>query len=436
MKGAGHSAFCGFFTITVPCICQAPTTTPTASTEGTWHLACYDTYKAWQPHHLHALCLIQPCIFFTAMAPWIKLSIAKPLPTISEAMEDILEDKTSSSKGNVCLSPDSCTGEDYLQSICQLARPAFPLSLESKRNIQGTEKQAMLHSGHRISSLSETPQIIGPKCKLTDPLPNLMSSERNSFILDRSQTYSSSRADPLEELYTESQKTRQWRCSEGSKDTSISSLQHGCPGASLATPAGKPRIEQGAVGFPRLLSPRPTQRESSCPDLKSLKIQGRRPPLQGSPSQKAKDPISIHGKSIWLYAPRENLLGAKMLRSSPRGQQPWNVVEPPEKEQLKSCLYSKRDVSSKGGCLGHFCFDPKATSRHWISEYQCAWKEAKERASLLPAIAESGIWESWKKKTHTLSFPLLESSLAFVHGAECLFTNCIHCTLSRWQGDF
>ncbi|KAJ6667881.1 hypothetical protein lerEdw1_016202 [Lerista edwardsae] len=325
----------------------------------------------------------------SAMAPWIKLSIAKPLPTISEAVEDILEDKTSSSKGNVCMSPDSCTGEDYLQSICQLARPAFSLSLESKWKVQDTEKRAMLHSGHQISNLPETPQIIVPKYKLTDPLPNLMSSERNGFVLDCSQTYSSSRADPLEELYTESQKTRQWRCSDGSENTSISSLQHSCHGASLATPPEKTRTEQGAVGFPRLPSPRPIQRESSCPDLKSLKIQGRMPPLQGTSSQKEKDPLSIHGKPIWLYTPRENALGAKMLRSSPRGQQPLNVVAPPERERLKSCIYTKRDVSGKEGCLGQFSFDPKATSRHWISEYQCAWKEAKVRASLLPAIAES-----------------------------------------------
>lgn len=333
-------------------------------------------------------CLKIPCIFFTAMAPWIKLNIAKPLPTISEALEDLLEDKSSSSKGNVCLSPDSCTGEDYLQSICQLARPAFPPPQENKCKVQDLENQAIMHSGHRITNVPEAPKIT-PKYKLTDALPNLVYSERNGFIISHVQTYSSSRVDPLEELYTESQKTHQWRCLDGSENLRIDSSQHSCHGARFVLPPEKIRA---VVGFPRLPSPRPIQRETSCPDLKSLRNQGRMPPLQSAPHQKLKDPLMINGKSIWLYAPRENPLGIKMLRPSQRGQRPLDDTISPDKEQLKSCTFNKnvkRGVSSKDGCLGHFYINPKDTSRHWISEYQSAWKEAKLRAGLLPAIAES-----------------------------------------------
>ncbi|XP_066474318.1 uncharacterized protein [Tiliqua scincoides] len=323
------------------------------------------------------------------MAPWIKLSIAKPLPTINEALEDLPEDKTNSSKGNVCLSPDSCTGEDYLQSICQLARPAFPLPSESKH--KGIDKRAMLYSGHRASNRPETPQMV-PKYKLTDSLPNLVLPGKNGFIFDHVQTYSSSRADPLEELYTESQKTHQWRCLDGNENTSIDSSPHSCRGTSLAMPPEKMRADLAVIGFPRLPSPRPMQRETSCPDLKSLRNEGKMPSLQTAPHQKEKDPLMINGKSIWLYVPRENPLGAQMLRSPQRGQQPLNVTSSLDKEQLKSYTLNKnvkRKVGSKDSCLGHFYTDPKATSRHWISEYQCAWKEAKVRAGLLPAIAEA-----------------------------------------------
>uniref|UniRef100_A0A670IBC8 Uncharacterized protein n=1 Tax=Podarcis muralis TaxID=64176 RepID=A0A670IBC8_PODMU len=178
------------------------------------------------------------------MAPRIRLNIAKPLPTISEALEDILDDITSNTKGfgNACTSPDSSSGEDYLQSICQLARPTFPVLPESQRKVQDTEKLGMLHNSHRVFSLSETPKMVS-RYKITDILPNVRTFERNSSILDRIKTYSSSKVDPLEELYTETERTHQWRYPNGSENTDHS--QHNFQGIGVSEPQEKAMEKPG-----------------------------------------------------------------------------------------------------------------------------------------------------------------------------------------------
>ncbi|XP_053232934.1 uncharacterized protein LOC128407929 [Podarcis raffonei] len=326
------------------------------------------------------------------MAPRIRLNIAKPLPTISEALEDILDDITSNTKGfgNACTSPDSSSGEDYLQSICQLARPTFPVLPESQRKVQDTEKLGMLHNSHRVFSLSETPKMVS-RYKITDILPNARTFERNSSILDRIKTYSSSKVDPLEELYTEAERTHRWRYPNGSENTDHS--QHNFQGISVSEPREKAMEKPGAVSFPRLPSPRPMQRENSCPELKSLRNQGKMPALESSPYQKETDPLIVNGKSIWLHPPRETPPDTKILRYSQRGQQTLKAAAFPEREQQpKPSIYDhnvKGEVSKRAGCVGYFHVDKRNTSCDWISEYQSAWKEAKVRACLLPAIAES-----------------------------------------------
>ncbi|XP_053144154.1 uncharacterized protein LOC128341733 [Hemicordylus capensis] len=328
------------------------------------------------------------------MAPRIRLNIGKPLPTINEALEDILEEKTSNTKGvgNVYMCPHSCSGEDYLQSICQLARPTFPLPLlESKRKAQDTDKLGVLHHSKMVFNLPETPKIMS-KCKLTDTLPNLKSLERNCFILDHIKTDSNSKANPLEEMYTKDQKTHQWGRSYGSENTGPVYPQYICYGTHLSIPQEKTIEKQDVVDFPRLLSPRPVQRENSCPELKSLKNHARMPTLKNGPNQNENDPLIVNGKSIWLYAPRENPLDAKILRPSQRGQQTLKGAAFLEREHLKPSLLNpnvKKEMNNREGYMEYFYIDQKATSRHWISEYQCAWKEAKVRACLLPAIAES-----------------------------------------------
>ncbi|XP_061473280.1 uncharacterized protein LOC133380291 isoform X2 [Rhineura floridana] len=327
------------------------------------------------------------------MAPRIRLNIAKPLPTISEALEDILDDITSNTKdfGNACMSPDSCSGEDYLQSICQLARPTFLVLPESKRKVQDIEKLGMLHNSHRVFNLSETPKMVS-RYKIIDILPSVRTLERNSFILDRIKAYSSSKADPLEELYAEAEKTRWWSYPNGSNNTHLDYSQHDFHGASLSEPQVKTLEEPVDVTLPRLPSPRPMQRENSSPELRSLKNQGRMLTLESGPNQKENDPLIVNGKSIWLHPPRETPVGAKSLRSSQREQQTLKAAASPDKERPKPSIYNhnvKGQVSNREGSVRYFTIDQRNASCDWISEYQSAWKEAKVRACLLPAIEES-----------------------------------------------
>lgn len=311
------------------------------------------------------------------MAPRLKLNIANPLPTISEAREDIKDDISSNAKGfgNVYTSSDSCCGEDYLQSICQLARPPFPAPPQSKHKVQD------VGNDHKASNQSETRKI-AQSYQLTDTPPHVMSLERFNFIFNGvKKAYSNSRADPLEELYTESQKTHQERRPKSSEDVGAADNSQ-----------YKNLEKHNAVSFPTLPFPRPVQTEDSCPEIKTPKIQGRMPTLECCPRQKENDTLIINGKSISLPQSRKNALGAKFLRYLQRGQQPLKIATGPEKEQLKFSIYKQNmngELMIRGGDMGYFHIDPNATNHHWISKYQCAWKEAKVKVCLLPAIAES-----------------------------------------------
>ncbi|XP_042303822.1 uncharacterized protein LOC121920728 [Sceloporus undulatus] len=324
------------------------------------------------------------------MAPRIRLNLAKPLPTISEAFEDMLEDITSSTKGfgNVYMSPDSCSGEDYLESICQLARSSFPVPPENKHKVQDADKRGMLHNSPKILNMSETTKMVP-----IYTLPNVMSLERNSFILDCFKTYSCPFVDPLEELYTEAQKTPQWRCHNGCETTGTESLKHHFHATSPFTVQEKTLEKQDAVSFfPRLPSQKLLQRGDSCPEFKILKNQGRMQTLANSPNKKGNYFLSVSSKSAWLQLPTETPLGSKVLRSSQNGQQALKAAAFPEREQLKSFKHSQKGKGEENNREGHGRYFPlgqRVTTFDWISEYQSAWKAAKVRACLLPAIAES-----------------------------------------------
>lgn len=320
------------------------------------------------------------------MAPRIRLNIAKSLPTIIEAREDTLEDTMSNTKTleNICVGPDCSSGEDYLRSFCRLAKPTVP-GIQQK--IQDVDKVEMLRSGHRGSNVSETLRAT-PRSKVASTLLGVLSLQRNDHV----KTYSHSRADLLEELYTDAQKTHYWRCPNSNDRAIFDRSGHGGHGTSLSKLQGKNTDKNDAIGFPRLPSPRPMQRGNSCPELKSLQTQGQMPALEHGPSQKENNPLGINGKLIWLHPPQEKSASANILRRSQRGQPPLNAAVGPEKQQLKPFVFNqniKREASNTEGCLGFFHNSQKATTRHWISEYQCAWKEAKLKACLLPAISES-----------------------------------------------
>ncbi|KAH0629817.1 hypothetical protein JD844_012217 [Phrynosoma platyrhinos] len=324
------------------------------------------------------------------MAPRIRLNLAKPLPTISEVFEDMLEDITSNTKGfgNVYMSPDSCSGEDYLESICQLARSSFPVPPESKHKVQDVDKHGMLHNSPEVLNMSETTKMVPMYT-----LPNVMSLEQNSFLLDCLKTYSCPIVDPLEELYTEAQKTPRWRCHNGCEITDSESLKHQFHGTSPFSVQEKTLEKQVVVSFfPRIPSPRLLQTGDSCIEFKNVKNQGRMQTLANSPNKKRNELLRVNGKSVWLQLPTETPLGSKVLRSSQNGQQALKAAAFLEREQLKSFKHSQKGKGEENNSEGHGRYFPlgqRVTTFDWISEYQNAWKAAKVRACLLPAIAES-----------------------------------------------
>ncbi|XP_020638381.3 uncharacterized protein LOC110073477 [Pogona vitticeps] len=321
------------------------------------------------------------------MAPRIRLNLAKPLPTISEAFEEVLEDITSNTKsfGNVYLSSDSCSGEEnYLQSVYQQARPAFLVPPENKHKIQDINKSRKLHNNYRVLKFSETPKMVS---RYT--LPNMLLLERQCFVLDCIKTYSSSNMDPLD---TDTQKNHRWRCPKGYENTDNDDAKHNFHGISLGTPQEKVIEKHDLVSlFPRIPSPRPPPKEDGGQELRNLKNQDKMQTLKSNPNQKENELLIVNGKSIWLHPPKEAALGAKVMRSQ-RGQPTVKTATCSEREKVKSSIYipdSKREASSREHHVQFFHSDQPAANLDWLSEYQSAWKEAKMRACLLPAIAES-----------------------------------------------
>uniref|UniRef100_A0A8C3JCK8 Uncharacterized protein n=1 Tax=Calidris pygmaea TaxID=425635 RepID=A0A8C3JCK8_9CHAR len=105
------------------------------------------------------------------MAPRIRLSLSKPLPTIRETHEEAMEDSTSNPKriGSTAASPDSYSSDDYVQSICHLARPTFPGLPESIRKVQDRKTLKTLDDRSWSPSQQET-----SKCKLSDFISNVV----------------------------------------------------------------------------------------------------------------------------------------------------------------------------------------------------------------------------------------------------------------------
>nr|XP_008164664.1 uncharacterized protein LOC101937742 [Chrysemys picta bellii]XP_008164665.1 uncharacterized protein LOC101937742 [Chrysemys picta bellii]XP_023959467.1 uncharacterized protein LOC101937742 [Chrysemys picta bellii] len=330
------------------------------------------------------------------MAPRIRLTISKPLPTICETQEEVLEDVTSNAKGfgSFSIDSDSCSSDDYLQSICHLARPTFPVLPEN-----GVfQDKKVLETLQRVSwfpKLAVAQQVI-PKCKLTNIFSDMMSLEKISLVLDNAKLYPCTRADPLEQLYAQAEKTRHYRGSVYGESSSTDDSQHRGDEIHPSTPQEKTTEKQDLAGvfrFPRLPSPRPTERENSCPEQKCLISNKIMAVSENDQTQKENCTIFIDGKRIWPHPPREKQQGNKGLSCPLRRQcAVFRTAGGTEKEEeLKSSSDNKTvkgEVLNKQRYPQCFQVDKKAMIHSWISECKCAWKGAKVKGCLLPAIAE------------------------------------------------
>lgn len=306
-----------------------------------------------------------------------------------------MEDSASNLKhtGSTAASPDSYSSDDYIQSICHLARPTFPGLPESSRKVQDRKTLKTLEDRSWSPSLGRTQQETS-KCKLTDfisnvvPLGKVTPAEADVW----------SREDPLAQIYTHAGKLCSSKASSYGKSSSMgySQCNSSSPHSELHPPTtkekdpGKPNLLQ-VFSFPRLPSPRPVQKEAVCSELKYLRgDEGA--VLGGNHSQKENGPVFITSEELSPCSARGKLLGSPALRGSVRRQGCLlNTAGTNEKEGRENSHCDENvmdDVPAKQRYSKCFQAAKKATIHNWISEHRCIWKEAKVKACLLPAIAE------------------------------------------------
>ncbi|KYO20362.1 hypothetical protein Y1Q_0010882 [Alligator mississippiensis] len=216
-----------------------------------------------------------------AMAPRLRLNITKPLPTICETHEELQEDLSSNARslGSLSTNSDLCSSEDYLQSICQLARPTFPAIPENHPRVRD---KTTLQEDRRCPKPAVMPRAI-PKCQLTNIISNIMSLEKVHLVCEEGKPYPCSGDDPLEKLYAQAGKTHHYKGPASSESLSADYSQSSPYNTSSDEthlvdsqdkPTKKPNLPR-IFSFPRLPSPGPVQREDRFPELKSLKISER-----------------------------------------------------------------------------------------------------------------------------------------------------------------
>ncbi|XP_014803202.1 PREDICTED: uncharacterized protein LOC106891269 [Calidris pugnax] len=326
-----------------------------------------------------------------AMAPRIRLSLSKPLPTIRETHEEAMEDSTSNPKriGSTAASPDSYSSDDYVQSICHLARPTFPGFPESIRKVQDRKTLKTLDDKSWSPSQQET-----SKCKLSDfisnvvPLGKVTPAEGDFW----------SREDPLAQIYTQAGKLCSSKASlyGKSSSTGYSQCNSSSPDSEVHPPTmkgkatGNPNLQR-VLSFPRLPSPRPVQKEGVCSELRYLR-RAEGAVFGSNQSQKETGSMFVTSEEPSLCSARGKLLGNPVLRCSVRKQSCLFSTEGTDEKEGRETSQSDQNlaggVPTKQRYPESFQGAKKAMIHNWISEHRCLWKEAKLKACLLPAIAE------------------------------------------------
>ncbi|XP_030636880.1 uncharacterized protein LOC115817875 [Chanos chanos] len=266
------------------------------------------------------------------MRPRSRLLAKRGLPTIREGSEELVQDLNQTNSQHT-------STQDYFLSICQLARPTFPLH-EPDCDILSINPLDSPKPCLRLHRLRQPPRPLTPAactstqvCVATENEKE--AGEKSSHLEQASIGASHSNtaagagsADPLEFLYSHN------------------------GAAAFSRRATVPVRRARSESFPRPCSSPDAPRKSSCPEI--CLIDPAPALVQRSPLNKKKLDNSNSGV-------RRNSTPAQCkLDSAPAG---W-------KEKS-----------------GH-CTDKQTIVSHWIAECRTAWKEARIRACMLPAIAE------------------------------------------------
>ncbi|XP_068570742.1 uncharacterized protein si:dkeyp-72g9.4 [Cebidichthys violaceus] len=246
------------------------------------------------------------------------------LPTIREGTEETVRDLNEANTLHIAGHGQAVSSEDYLLSICHLASPTFPARHISPDNISTLQLDAV-HQRLRLSRLSGTTSTTFV-FNPTDKAHATDMQPGKEIKLNGELMFGNS--DPLEYLYG-----HQNNLSGGVRGAFVEGRfirQHGS--------VWEGQARSRAHSIPRASSPDlPHQRKSSCPELHTSTN-------TSTPNISPKHSFSS------LETRRETTRVAEGERQSPA---------------IKQSLISQ-----------------------WLSDCRSAWREARVRACMLPAIAE------------------------------------------------
>ncbi|XP_036404679.1 protein DEPP1 [Megalops cyprinoides] len=297
------------------------------------------------------------------MRPRSRLLAKKRLPTIREGYEELLQDMNQANSYHApCHAHhDVLSSEDYLKSICQLARPTFPLQ-EPDNDILTLGQLEALKPGLRLPRISAPPRPLTPTarsygrreeqqrrdkagCSVLSHIVALPDGVTPHLGKDGCH----GAPDPLEYLY--GHRSGPASSARLSQDAKGRLGQGEVPVEGGARPGSRPLPR--AHSFPRLCSPRHTCRKSSCPEIN----------LEDSPS-----PSSTPSASQ-PFPPKERKPSSSRLPSQ----------KPQDRAGSAPC-------GQKEKCVGST--DKHSMISNWIADCRSAWRETRIRACMLPTIAE------------------------------------------------
>ncbi|XP_035382639.1 predicted GPI-anchored protein 58 [Electrophorus electricus] len=264
------------------------------------------------------------------MRPRSRLLAKRGLPTIREGYEELVQDLNQTNSQHT-------STQDYFHSICQLARPTFPLR----------EPDCDILS---IGTLDSPKPCLRPP-RLRQPLrlpPPPAAASAGNPVAQPPGGEEEEPAGPASRESSPAQGPEQGGAEgPGSADPLEYLYGHRAPAARRGSIPPPRRARSDS--FPRLGSAPDAQRKGSCPELR-LAEPGLPPAivLQRSPLSRKKledGPAAVRGGK---------------LDGAPAG---WR------------------------GRSGR-CMDKQTMVSHWIAECRSAWREARIRACMLPAIAE------------------------------------------------
>lgn len=269
------------------------------------------------------------CLSLSAMRPRSRLLSKRGLllPTIREGTEETLRDLNEANTLHLAGHMQAVSSEDYLLSICHLAHPTFPTRDVSPHDIHARQLDAV-HQRLRPSRLSGTT----PSAFEFNPTEEARAADMQQgegSELNGELMFGNS--DPLEYLYGH-QNNLSGGGARGAFDAGRCTRQH------RSTWEGQARSR--AHSIPRASSPdRPRQRKSSCPELHT----------------RTNAPVPN-------ISPKHSLSRLEARRGGPADR---GAEEERQNPTVKQSLISQ-----------------------WISDCRSAWREARVRACMLPAIAE------------------------------------------------